>query len=181
MKTLLFALAVSMITPAFSATEGCELDTPIKLSELDQGAFTKVTVAPHIEEDQDEDAAFYSSDKVRLEFATGPEMIDDVDVLGARLSIEGTDLALGPDSVNRAEFIRRLIYKDQSAERENTISHSFFESTTNGPGALLKAFSDIVVVGDEIRSIEIAQLRTIEIGANKYEVLRFFCVTHASR
>ena len=180
MKTLLFAFAVSMIIPAFSAHAECKLDTPIKLSELNQGAFTKVFVDPDFTVDNDEDEPFISSDKVILEFSVGPEIIDDVDVLGARLKIDGSKLSFGPDSVNEDQ-IDRVLFKNQSFGIENAVYHSIYEGISKVEETKVKAFSDIAVVGDEIRSIKISHFRLIHIGATQIELFRSLCVTHASR
>lgn len=169
MKTLLFTLALSMITPVLSAHANCELETPIKLSELSGEAFTDVTVESLLNWDSED--RFESSDKLELEIMGGSDILKKGMVLGALIRIAGSDDAIGPLNASE-ELIRRYVYKEWQ-DAADTNLHMVYKLDHLEEGRSITSMSDVVVVGDEIRSIEITE--------RSGDDFNFYCVTRASR
>lgn len=171
MKTLLFALAFSL-----SAHATCELETPIKLSELESGAFTNVTVEALLNFDGEN--AFESATELQLSFNSGRDFLhEESEVLGAFIQIPGTDLSIGANPARSEDLIKRHIFRNWD-NVTGTDVHMVYELTSIDEDRKIKTMGDIKIVGDEIRSIEFTQRLMNPEGEVDFE---FYCVTRASR
>jgi hypothetical protein len=171
MKTLLFALAFSL-----SAHATCELETPIKLSELESGTFTNVTVEALL--NFDEEDVFEASSELQLSFNSGMDVLHgDREVLGAFIQIPGTKLSIGANPAVSEDLIKRIIFKNWD-DVVGTDVHMVYELTSIDEDRKIRTTGDITIVGDEIRSIEFIQRLVKPEGEVDFE---FYCVTRASR